>query len=168
MRLVGYVRESTTASETDSAYAQSDRIRRTATEGGHSLVAVCQDVPRPGVEQARDGYLALLGVIDAGQVDGVVVSSLQALSADMISQEVMIWDLRRRGAVVVSASEDDVGALSQPSADRSRALVREVLARVDTYRESLGRPAPPVAVQAPPPDVIIELLPPHRRRSSTS
>lgn len=168
MRLVGYVRESTAPSEIDSAYAQSDRIRRTATDGGHSLVAVCQDVPRPGVEQGRDGYLALLGVIDAGQVDGVVVSSLSAFSADMMSQEIAIWDLRRRGVAVVSAEPTEVADLAQPPEDRSRLLVREVLARMDSYRSSLGRLAPPVAVDAPPPDVTIELVTAPRRKTSGS
>ena len=46
MRLVGYIRESPAQAETDSAYAQSDRIRRTAVDGSHSLVAVCQDLAR--------------------------------------------------------------------------------------------------------------------------
>jgi len=168
VRLVGYVRESTAPSETDSAYAQSDRIRRTAADGGHSLVAVCQDVPRPGVEQARDGYLALLGVVDAGQVDGVVVSSLSALSADMMSQEIAIWDLRRRGVVVVSADPAEVADLAHPPEDRSRLLVREVMARMDSYRLSLDQLAPPVAVDHPPPDVTVELITAPRRKKSSS
>ena len=168
MRLVGYVRESAAPSESDSAYAQSDRIRRTAVDGGHSLVAVCQDVPRPGLEQSRDGYLALLGVVDAGQVDGVVVSSLSALSADMMSQEIAIWDLRRRGVVVVSAEPAEVAELAQPPEDRSRLLVREVLARMDSYQSSLGKLVPPVAVDQPPQDVTIELITPPRRKKSSS
>ena len=165
LRLVGYVRESTAASDMDSAYAQSDRIRRAATDGGHALLAVCQDVPRPGVEQTRDGYLALLGVVDAGQVDGVVVSSLSALSADMMMQEIMLWDIRGRGVAVLSADPGEVGALAHPPTDRSRTMMREILARLDDYRTSLGRTAPPVAVEAPPSDVTIELVPAKRKKS---
>jgi hypothetical protein len=165
VRLVGYIRERAAPADADSAYAQSDRIRRLATDGGHTLVAVCQDVPRPGVEQSRDGYLALLGVVEAGEVDGVVVSSLTALSPDKISQEIAIWDLRRRGVTVLSADPEDVDALSKPSADRSRLMVQEVLARVDGYRDQLGRQAPPVAVEPLAPEVVIELLPPSKRAS---
>ena len=165
MRLVGYIRESPAHAETDSAYAQSDRIRRTVNDGGHSLVAVCQDVARPGVEQSRDGYLALLGVIDAGQVDGVVVSSLSALSPDLITQEVAIWDLKSRGAVVLSADPGDVAALADPSEDRSRIVIREVLSRVSSYRDTLGPAAPPLAVEPMAPEAVIELLPPKRRLS---
>jgi hypothetical protein len=165
VRLVGYIRESAAPADADSAYAQSDSLRRAVADGGHGLVAVCQDVPRPGVEQTRDGYLALLGVLDAGQADGVIISSLRALSADMISQEIAIWDLRRRGAVVISADPDDVEALSEPSADRSRTLVREVLARVDAYQHTLGGGTSPVPVEPPSPEVVIELLPPPQRAS---
>jgi hypothetical protein len=165
LRLVGYVRESTAASDGDTAYAQSDRIRRAATDGGHALLAVCQDVPRPGVEQTRDGYLALLGVVDAGQVDGVVVASLRALSADMMMQEIMLWDLRGRGVAVLSADPAEVGALTQPPQDRSRIMMRELLARLDEYRTSLRRTAPPVAVAEPPREVTIELLPAKRQKS---
>lgn len=165
MRLVGYVRESTAAADMESAYAQSDRIRRAATDGGHALLAVCQDVPRPGVEQSRDGYLALLGVVDAGQVDGVLVASLSALSADLMMQEIMLWDLRARGVAVLSAAPEEVGALADPPEDRSRMLVREMLARLDEYRSSLGRTVQPVAVEAPPGDVTIELVPAKRRKS---
>lgn len=165
MRLVGYVRESTAGSDRDSAYAQSDRIRRAAANGGHALLAVCQDVPRPGVEHSHDGYLALLGVVDAGQADGVVVSSLSALSADMMMQEIILWDLRGRGVVVLSAEPGEVGALADPPDDRSRMMMREVLIRLDGYRASLGRTAPPVAVETPPGEITIELVPARRKKS---
>jgi hypothetical protein len=165
LRLVGYVRESTASSDMDSAYAQSEQIRRAATDGGHALLAVCQDVPRPGVEQTRDGYLALLGVVDAGQVEGVVVASLRALSADMMMQEIMLWDLRGRGVAVLSADAAEVGALAQPPEDRSRMMMREILARLDEFRKDLGRTAPPVAVEEPPSDVTIELVPAKRKKS---
>ena len=161
MRLVGYVRESAANAETDSAYAQSDRIRRLAEDGNHSLVALCQDVPRVGVANSRDGYLAMLGVIAAGQVDGVAVSSLDAISADMISQEIAIWDLRRRGAAVVTADQTELDALATPSSDPGRTLVREMLSRLGAYNDSLGQPGPPVPVDAPPSEITIELVPRH-------
>jgi len=165
VRLVGYVRESAAGADADSSYAQSDRIRRLVSDGNHSLVALCQDVPRPGLEQGRDGFRAMLGVIDSGQVDGVAVNSLAAFSADLMSQEIMIWDLRRRGAVVVTADESEVDALANPSSDPSRRFVREVLSRLDAYRDDLGHLAPPAAVDLPSPEITIELIDPRRTSS---
>lgn len=158
MRVVGYVRESPTPQEADPAFAQTERVRRTATEGGHHLVAVCQDVPQPGLALGREGYLALLGIVDAGQVDGVLVSSLTAFSPDALIQEIIIWDLRRRGVVVLSAEGSDVPALADPPHNRTRIFVRDVLARVGDYFSDLGEAPRPLSVEPGEPDVVVELI----------
>ncbi len=158
--MVGYVRESPSPQDADTAYAQAEKVRRAVAEGGHQLVAVCQDLRQPGSALNRDGYQALVGIVDAGQVDGVLIASLQTLSPDKIVQEIMMWDLRSRRVKVLSAEPDDVPALSDPPLDRSRQLVRDVLARVGQYLDAVahgtGRPLP---ISEAPPEVPVEIIP---------
>ncbi|MBT8211877.1 MAG: recombinase family protein [Acidimicrobiia bacterium] len=159
MRIIGYVREGPGPQSGEAAFAQAERIRRWASDAGHRLVAVCQDIKTPGHELGREGYRALIGIIGAGQVDGVVVSSIDALSADTIVQEVTIWDLRNRGMTVMSASQDDHEVLSLPVSERARLLIQDVLARVVDYQEMVSsiQPAPPT-VDAADEEIIIELV----------
>jgi len=164
VRLVGYVREGPGPIDNDTPYAQSERIRRYATEGGHQLIAMCQDVRQPGHSLGRDGYVAMLGIINTDQVDATVIGSVASLSADAITQEILIWDLRSRGVRVISTEESDVDILAEPPLDPSRRLIRDVLARVRDHLSALEPPGPPpLAIREPPAlqegDVIIELVP---------
>ena len=69
LRVVGYVRETAGPQEGQTAFTQSERIRRWASDHGHQLVAVCQDVRQAGHALGREGFRALLGIISAGEVD---------------------------------------------------------------------------------------------------
>ena len=168
MRVVGYVREAPGPQEGDSAYAQAERIRRWVAESSHQLVAVCQDVRTPGRELGREGFRALLGIVSAGQVDAVVLPDLTVLSPDKVSQEVMLWDLRRRSVTVVTTNEEEVAALEDPPADPTRLLLRDVLAKIGDYLtevEGIGSATPdaPTVLQVDEAsDVIVELIPPER------
>lgn len=158
MRIVGYVRESPGQQEDTTAFVQSERIRRWASDAGHQVVAVCQDVRHSGYALGRDGYRALIGIIGAGQVEAVVVASLAVLSPDKINQEIMIWDLRSRGAAVLSADAEDLDALKEPPADPARLLIRDVLGRIEEHASSL-RPWRPTVLDDSG-DVVVELIPP--------
>ncbi|MBT8197910.1 MAG: recombinase family protein [Acidimicrobiia bacterium] len=159
MRIIGYVREGPGPQSGDPAFAQAEKIRRWATDAGHRLVAVCQDIKSPGHALGREGYRALIGIISAGQVDGVVVSSIDALSADTIVQEVMIWDLRNRGMTVMSARAEDHELLGLPVSQRARLLIQDVLARVVDYQEMIAAIQPaPASIDAPDEEIIIELV----------
>lgn len=164
MRLVGYVRESPGPVDAETPYAQNERIRRYAAEGGHQLIAMCQDVRQPGVSLGRDGYLAMLGIINTDQVDAAAIGSVASLSSDIITQEILIWDLRSRGVSVISTDPEDVPILADPPADASRRLIRDVLARVRDHLSTLEPPGPPpLAMEEPPAlgegEVLIELVP---------
>ncbi len=159
MRVVGYVRESRTPQEGSTAFSQSEQIRRWIAGTGHQLVAVCQDVRQAGHALGREGYRALLGIIGAGQVDAVVVADLESLSPDVIIQEVMLWDLRARGMPVLTADPAEVPLLSEPTSDRTRMLIRDVLARVSEYRAAELVDQPTVLPVDYAPDVVVELLP---------
>lgn len=164
MRVVGYVREAHGPQEGTTAYGQSESIRRWVTETGHQLVAVCQDARHAGHALGREGYRALLGIIGAGQVDAVIVASLDALAVDKIVQEVMLWDIRSRSVTLLSADPAELADLKDPPDDPSRLLIRDVLARVGDYQETALVERPPmIVVEDVPADVVVELLPPDGR-----
>lgn len=167
MRVVGYVREATGNEAGQPAFAQSEKIRRWAANTGHQLVAICQDVRTPGRALGREGFRAMLGIVSAGQADAVIVPDLSALSADKITQEVIIWDLRRREVAVLSADDDEAELLADPPRDQIRLIVRDVLAKASRHEEDLGiltpelpRPHPqPIITLDDSSDVIVELIP---------
>jgi DNA invertase Pin-like site-specific DNA recombinase len=162
VRVVGYVREAPDPREGEPAFAQTERIRRWAGDGGHHLVAVCQDVRTARDSDRREGLRAVLGIIAEGAAVAVVVPDLATLSADKIVQEIMIRDLRARGATVISAAEEDLPELEDPTSDRLRTLVRHVLLRLEEH-DARFADAAPGAGEADEPDhgdVIVELISP--------
>ena len=162
MRVVGYIREAPGPQEGDSAFSQSERIRRWVGDAGHQLVAVCQDIRHSGHALGRDGYKALVGIIGAGQVDAVVVASLETLSLDKVVQEILIWDLRNRGVTILSTDAADLDQLKEPPDDRSRLFVRDVLTRVQEHVIASTEAWAPsiVPIDATAADVVVELIPP--------
>lgn len=154
MRVVGYVRESADPEDPRPAFAQYEEIRRWTTERGHHLVGICQDTRQAGHALGRDGYLALLGTIEAGGVDAVVVPGVETFSSDQIVQEIMLGDLRSRRVRVLSTRPDEAAVMGGTDADPARMLIRDVLARVAEHDRSITgrrieRPVGPV-------DVVIE------------
>ena len=133
MRVVGYVRELFAPEDTDPAFVQGEAIRSWVRQSGHNLISVCQDVRQEGHGLGREGYQALLGIVAGKGADGVVVPGLTALSPDLMTQEIMIWDLRRRGVTVMSIDEADHRLLMTPT--KERLLMRDVLARLEDYHE---------------------------------
>lgn len=169
MRVVGYVRDAPGHAEVEPAFAQSERIRTWVHESGHQLVGVCQDVRTPGRDLGRDGFRALLGIVDTGEVEAVVLPDLTTLSADKVAQEIMLWDLQSRGVAVLSTTPADLPLLTNPPAEQIRIIVRDVLAKVAIHEELLGGDGPPATVvdlsdgtEAADSDVIVELIPPNR------
>lgn len=160
MRIVGYVRETPGPQEGETAYAQSEKVRRWVAETGHQLLAVCQDTRQAGHALGREGYQALLGIIGSGQVDAVLVSSILTFSLDKIVQEIMMWDLRGRGVAILSTEEADLDDLKDPPDDHARLFVRDVLARVGEHLQHTREPqrATMLPVDTPSEDVVIELI----------
>lgn len=178
MRVVGYVRDTPDPSEAEPAFAQAERVRRWIKDSGHQLVAICQDVRTAGRTLGRDGYRAMIGVVATGEADAVLVPSLEALSPDKVTQEIMLWDLRARNIAVLSATETDLDLLSDPPPDSLRILIRDVLAKVVDHVDMVGAgalplrqpeaPGLPPAAEAAGADeadyddsgVVVELIPP--------
>lgn len=175
MRVVGYVRDTPDPSEAEPAFAQAERVRRWINDSGHQLVAVCQDVRTAGRPLGRDGFRAMIGILGTGEAEAVLVPSLDALSPDKVTQEIMLWDLRARGVAVISAAETDLELLADPPSDSLRILIRDTLAKVATHVEMVGAAGIPMSSPATPElplvaeheeepyddsDVVVELIPP--------
>lgn len=159
MRVVGYVRETLNPREGEPAFAQTERIRRWAADGNHLVVAVCQDL-RSADDSARwNGLRAVIGILSAHAASAVVVPNLTTFSSDKIVQEVIIRDLRSRGAAVISADEADHADLEESTPDRLRMIVRDVLTRVAEHRSRFADEAGAGQEEALE-QVIVELVPP--------
>jgi DNA invertase Pin-like site-specific DNA recombinase len=164
VRVVGYVREAPGLEEGETAFAQSERIRRWTADAGHHLIATCQDGRNPTQPLGRDGYRALLDIARSGSADALVVSDLEVLSSDKITQEIMLDHLRGLGLTIVSTNEADHDELVDIPQDHTRLVVRDVIAKVGTFRREFADPQPAAAETAPPTDavgtdVIVQLMP---------
>lgn len=138
MRVCGYTREEPPVAAAEPAFAQSEQIRRFATERGWQLVAVCSDGVVPGGADISPGFQALLAVAESGTVDAVVVASLSALAGDVEGQEILLRKLRSSGTTVFSADPADDKELAAEPADPDRLAVRAVLARADEVEARLS------------------------------
>ncbi len=137
MHIAGYIRERPPAAGGEPAFAQSERIRRYAADHAHDLVTVCQDSAGPGRSDEDAGFRALLAVVESGAVAAVVLASLDVLGDDAETQEVMAWELRRRGVDVVSTRATDQALLAADTPDGARRTARRVLARVERVEKRL-------------------------------
>lgn len=137
MRIAGYIRERPPAAGGEPAFAQSERIRRYAADHALDLVTVCQDAAGPGRTDEAAGFRALLAVAQSGAVSAVVFASLDVLGDDAETQEVMAWELRRRGVDVVSTRPADQALLAADTPDATRRTARRVLERVDRVEQRL-------------------------------
>ena len=165
MRVVGYVREAPSLEEGETAFAQSERVRRWAADSGHHLIATCQDGRDPTQPLNRDGYRAVLDIARSGNADALVVSDLSVLSPDKVTQEIMLDHLRGLGLTIVSTNEADHAELLEVPDDHTRLVVRDVISKIDEFQREFGEEPPPHEVDAAPAvapvgtDVIVELMP---------
>lgn len=164
LNVVGYIREPSSAESGDSMFAQSERVRMWVARHGYHLVAMCQD--SAGTRNQLDGFRALLGIAARGQADLAVIPSLAALSPDKVVQEMMLMRLRMHNLAVASTERADHEQLSEPAVDPARMLVRDILHRIEDYRELLAdepdlEPAVPIQIVESGPsdaDVLIEFV----------
>lgn len=160
MRVVGYIRELFGPEDADPAFVQGEAIRAWVRKTGHNLISVCQDVRQEGHGLGREGFQALLGIVASSGADGVVVPALDTLSPNLMTQEIMIWDLRRRGVSVMSIDDADHQLLLSPT--KERLLMRDVLARLEDYYQ-WARPAVAAEEDEEPgesgDEVVVELIP---------
>ena len=174
MRVVGYVREAPSLAEGETAFAQSEHVRRWAADAGHHLIATCQDGRDPTQPLGRDGYRALLDIARSGSADALVVSDLSVLSPDKVMQEIMLDHVRGLGLTIVSTNEADHRELLEVPDDHTRLVVRDVITKVAEFQQEFGDPAPShdfdveQAADRVGTDVIVQLMPQDAQRAESA
>jgi DNA invertase Pin-like site-specific DNA recombinase len=80
----------------------------------------------------RPALLELLAAIGSGDVRVVMIEKLDRLARDLMVQETIIGDLRRRGIELISVAEPDLC-----SDDPSRKLVRQIFGAIAEYEKAM-------------------------------
>jgi DNA invertase Pin-like site-specific DNA recombinase len=134
---IGYVRVST--DEQIKGYglaAQEQAIRDYCKQEGLHLVDVARDEGLSGSNglETRVGLAGALARLEVGGADSLIVSRLDRLARDLLTQETVLERLRQRGRDVISVAEPDV-----TSDDPTRVLVRQVLGAIAQYERGVIR-----------------------------
>src|SRR3954453_1999502 len=110
------------------AYLRHRRVRH---------VRFFEDRGVSGAVEDRPGLAELLAELRPGDV--VVVARLDRLARDLLTQEFLLRDIRRRGADVISCSDAEADYLRDDPDDPTRKLIRQVLGAVSEFERSLIR-----------------------------
>jgi len=118
----------------DGFTRQSEAIARYTSNAGISIV---QTFREEGVSGAKDlehrpALQDLLLAIDAGEVRTVLIERLDRLARDLMVQETILGDLRKRGITVISVAEPDLC-----SDDPSRKLMRQIFGAIAEYDKAM-------------------------------
>jgi DNA invertase Pin-like site-specific DNA recombinase len=118
----------------DGFVRQSEAINRYASGAG---VSVVQAFREEGVSGAKDlenrpALQALLVAIDGGDVRTVLIERLDRLARDLMVQETILGDLRKRGITLISVTEPDLC-----SDDPSRKLMRQIFGAIAEYDKAM-------------------------------
>jgi DNA invertase Pin-like site-specific DNA recombinase len=118
----------------DGFTRQSEAIQRYAASSGLTVV---QTFREEGVSGAKDlenrpALQGLLLAIDSGEVRTVFIERLDRLARDLMVQETILGDLRKRGITVISVAEPDLC-----SDDPSRKLMRQIFGAIAEYDKAM-------------------------------
>lgn len=139
MNAIGYIRVSTNG-QAENGFglaAQQKAVRQLARERGYRLLKVVRDEGVSGLIEVRPGLADLLEALRTGMV--VLVPGLDRLARDLLTQEILLRDIRQRGADVVSCSPAETENLLDDPNDPTRKLIRQVLGAVAEFERSLVR-----------------------------
>lgn len=118
----------------DGFTRQTEAIERYAAASG---LSVEQTFREEGVSGAKDlenrpALQDLLLAIDSGEVRTVLIERLDRLARDLMVQETIIGDLRKRGITVISVTEPDLC-----SDDPSRKMMRQIFGAIAEYDKAM-------------------------------
>lgn len=135
MKAVGYCRVSTTAQADNgqSLEVQEEKIRAMAVVQGVELVEIIIDAGESAKSLSRPGMTRLITLVDAGEVQAVIVAKLDRLTRSVRDLADILERFQRRGVSLVSVAETlDTGT----AAGR---LVLNIMASVSQWeREAIG------------------------------
>jgi DNA invertase Pin-like site-specific DNA recombinase len=136
-KVLGYIRVSTQEQVTGFGLeVQAKAIKDYTKANGLRLVRTLSDEGQSGSNglDARVGLAEALGIVERGEVAGIVVYRMDRLARDLLLQETLMARMRAAGAEVISVSEPDMD-----SDDPTRVLVRQVLGSISQYERALIR-----------------------------
>lgn len=118
----------------DGFTRQIEAINRYAANAG---IAIQQTFREEGVSgtkelEHRPALQELLMAIEAGDVRLVIIEALNRLARDLMIQETILGDFRKRGITVISVAEPDLC-----SDDPSRKLMRQIFGAIAEYDKSM-------------------------------
>jgi DNA invertase Pin-like site-specific DNA recombinase len=141
MRLVGYLRVSTEGQAEDGygLDVQRTELSKWAKSSGHRIVAWTQDAGVSGAKglDCRFGLADAIDKVEARECDGIAVYRLDRLARDLVLQEQLLADVRRKGGRIFTASAAESHYLDDDANDPSRQLIRQVLGAVSGYERSM-------------------------------
>jgi DNA invertase Pin-like site-specific DNA recombinase len=120
----------------DGLPRQREAVRRFAARNGYELVDEFRDEGVSGTKELSDrpGLAALIDRIESNGVKVVVVERADRLARDLMVSEVIIDQLTRAGAKVLTADGAD---LTSAEGDPTRTLIRQVLGAVAQFDKSV-------------------------------
>jgi DNA invertase Pin-like site-specific DNA recombinase len=134
---VAYIRTSSAANV--GADKDSDKRQRVAIEGfakreRFALVAEFTDAAVSGADpiETRPGFSALLDHIEGNGVRTVIVEDASRFARELVTQELGILALIKRGVRVLTASGDDL----TDSSDPSRVMMRQIAGSFAQYERT--------------------------------
>lgn len=134
---VAYIRTSSAANvgaDKDSDRRQWDAIESYAKRTGFDLVDEFRDAAVSGADpiEARPGFSALLDRIEGNGVRTVIVEDASRFARELVTQELGILALIRRGVRVLTAAGDDLTDTSDPS----RVMMRQIAGAFAEYEKA--------------------------------
>src|SRR6516225_11486199 len=135
MKAIGYVRVSTDrqAEQGVSLEAQEAKIRAMATVQGAELFEVIVDGGESAKNLNRPGLQRLLGLVDSGKVEAVIIAKLDRLTRSVKDLCNLLELFEKRGVALISVAE------SLDTASAAGRLVITIMAAVSQWeRETIG------------------------------
>src|SRR5215212_3276277 len=134
---VAYLRTSSAANvgaDKDSDKRQRDAIAAFAKRAGFAIVDEFYDPAVSGADpiETRPGFAALLDRIESNGVRTVLVEDASRFARDLVTQELGILALIRRGVRVLTANGDD----PTDSSDPSRMMMRQIAGAFHEYEKA--------------------------------
>ena len=134
---VAYIRTSSAANvgaDKDSDKRQRAAIEGYAKRGGFVLVGEFNDAAVSGADpiETRPGFAALLDRIEANGVRTVIVEDASRFARELVTQELGILALIKRGVRVLTANGDDL----TDSSDPSRKMMRQIAGSFAEYEKA--------------------------------
>jgi site-specific DNA recombinase len=114
--------------------AQETQVREYCEERGFRLVHVYREEGVSGTNgiEGRRELPRMLVDLEQGHFDGIVIARLDRLARDLMLQETILADIRRRGGVLVSVAEPDLC-----ETDPGRTFVRQIYGGLAQYEKAV-------------------------------